>query len=263
MPQITRKEREGEVHINNQGCLMKVIKYNSYQDVDIEFQDEYRTIVNCQYHHIIDGDVKNPYYPTVYGVGILGNKHKTILPNGKRTKEYETWRNILQRSFDDKYKNKKPTYKDITCCEEWLLFDNFYEWIHSQPNFDRWLNNNSWHIDKDILLKGNKIYSPKFCSLVPQRVNSLFLKDNAKRGDLPIGVQRSKHYNTYLAQCHDSDYGGAKHLGIFDTIDDAFKAYKAYKESIIKSIAKQEFDNGNITIECYNAMMCYEVEITD
>ena len=51
--------------------------------------------------------------------------------------------------------------------------------------------------------------------------------------------------------------------GVFDTVDEAFKAYKGYKESIIKSIAKQEFDNGNITIECYNAMMHYEVEITD
>lgn len=125
MPQITKKEREGEVHINNQGCLMKIIKYNSYQDVDIEFQDEYRTIVNCQYHHIIDGTVNNPYYPTVYGVGILGNKHKTILPNGKRTKEYETWRNILQRSFDDKYKNKRPTYKDVSVVKSGYCLTTF------------------------------------------------------------------------------------------------------------------------------------------
>lgn len=205
MPQITKKEREGELHINNQGCLMKIIKYNNFKDVDIEFQDEYRTIVNCQYHHVIDGTVKNPYYPTVCGVGILGNKHKTTLLNGRRTKEYEAWRSILQRSFDDGYKNKKPTYKDVTCCDEWLLFDNFYEWIHSQSNFDKWFNDNSWHIDKDILLKGNKIYSPNFCVLVPQHVNSLFIKDNADRGNLPIGVQKQEYRNRYLAQCHDNN----------------------------------------------------------
>lgn len=261
MAQRTRKEREGEERINNQGCLMKIIEYNSFRDIVVEFQDEYKAIVKSQYHHFIDCTIQNPYHPTICGVGILGNKYKTTMPNGKRIKEYKSWRNIIQRSFSNKYKNKKSTYKNVTCCDEWLVFDNFYEWIHRQSNFDRWLNNNAWHVDKDILMKGNKIYSPHTCCLVPQRVNSLFIKDNAIRVGLPIGVR--KHRNKYIAECHDAMNNKTKYLGIFDTPEEAFNAYKQYKENVIKQVAQTEFDAGNITKECYNAMMSYEVEITD
>ena len=260
MPQITKKEREGEIHINNQGCLMKIIKYNSFKDVDVEFQDEYKAIINSQYHHITDGTTQNPYYPTVYGVGIVGEKYQSHI--GQRaTKEYSAWKGIIQRSFDKEYKNEKSTYKNVTCCKEWLLFENFYEWIHNQSNFDKWLNNKNWHVDKDILKKGNKIYSPQTCCLVSQRVNALFIKDNAKRGSLPIGVTKSQH--RYTSQCRDAENNKTKYNGSYDTVEEAFEAYKKYKENVIKIVAQEEYDNGNITEECYRAMMLYSVEITD
>lgn len=257
--------RVGEEKLNNQGCLMKIIEYNASKDVVVEFQDEYKTIIKSQYHHFDDGTIQNPYYPTIYGVGILGNKYNTMLPNGRRTKEYETWRNIIWRSFDKKYKEWKPTYQDVTCCEEWLLFENFYEWLHSQENFDKWmLLRNKGAIDKDILIKGNKLYSPETCCLVSQKVNSLFIKDNACRGDLPIGVRYAYGCkNKYLSQCHDFYTGKTKHIGTFDTIEEAFYAYKNYKESCIKQVAQEEYAKGNITKQCYDAMMNYKVEITD
>ena len=95
---------------------------------------------------------------------------------------------MINRCFYEKIKEEHPTYKNVTCSEEWLLFENFYEWLHLQENFDKWYNEDKWCLDKDILVKGNKIYSPKTCCLVPQNVNTLFTKKNANRGKLPIGV---------------------------------------------------------------------------
>ena len=206
--------------------------------------------------------IKNPYHPEVYGVGIVGNKYQTT-SNHKQTKDYEAWCNVLQRCFDKKIKEKKKylTYQDVTCCTEWLLFDNFYEWIHSQDNYDKWLNGDKWAIDKDILIKGNKTYGSETCCLVPHNVNGLFLKSNATRGDLPIGV--SIHGNGFQARCHNPIVNKEEYLGSYSTPSYAFLAYKKYKENLIKQIAQTEYNKGNITEECYNAMMNYQVEITD
>lgn len=42
-----------------------------------------------------------------------------------------------------------------------------------------------------------------------------------------------------------------------------FKNGKDYKEDLIKKIAEQEYKNGTIIKKCYEAMMSYNVEITD
>lgn len=188
------KERIGEVRLNNQGCLMKITEYIDANNITVEFQDEYGFKVNTQYGQFKLGEVKNPYYPSVFGVGIIGTKYP-LRENGKNTKEYVSWKSVLRRSFDEKLKKRYITYKSVECCEEWLLFENFYEWLHSQENFDKWFNGDKWEIDKDILVKGNKIYSPDTCCLVPHNINSLFTKSNATRGDLPIGVIR--HGNAF------------------------------------------------------------------
>jgi hypothetical protein len=151
----------------------------------------------------------------------------------------------------------------VACCDEWFLYDNFYEWLHSQENFEKWLNNDNWAVDKDILIKGNKIYSPETCCLVPMSINSLFVKTEKTRGDYPVGVNYDKSSNKYRAQCNNLLTGKRKHLGLFKTPEEAFKAYKIYKENVIKQIAKIEYMSGNITKECYEAMMNYEVEIDD
>ena len=152
-------ERLYEERLNNQGCLMKIVEYNNYDDIVVEFQDKYKAQVHTAYGHFVKGVVKNPYYPTSYGVGMIGNKYPVSI-NCKATREYVVWQGILKRCFDKNTKDKYPTYKDVTCCEEWLLYENFYEWLHAQENFDKWLNCGKWEwaVDKDILIKGNKTY---------------------------------------------------------------------------------------------------------
>ena len=256
---ISRKnERFGEEQFNNQGCLMKIIKYNNSKDVVIEFQDEYKSIVHATYQAFISGTVKNPYYPSVCNIGIIGNKYPASI-NKKLLKENIAWRSMIERCFDKKIKDDYPTYNNVTCCEEWLLYENFYEWIHLQSNYEKWLNGDCWAIDKDIIAKGNKIYSPEMCSLVPKNVNGLFVKKDQCRGGLPIGVRKhGKHFRATYS-CN----GKNVNIGTFFTPEEAFFAYKTYKENYIKQVAQEEFDKGNITQKCYEAMMRYEVEITD
>lgn len=253
-------ERLGEYNLNNQGCTMKIIAYYGSRNVLVEFQDEYKTRVNVEYKSFILGEVKNPYYPSICGVGVIGNKYPISI-NGKATKEYNAWRHMLQRCFYKKIKEKNQAYKDVTCCDEWLLFENFYEWLHCQENFHKWLNGDKWAIDKDILVKRNKIYSPNTCCLVPMNVNSLFIKGNTSKGKFPVGVQASG--KKFIAQCKNPFTGKTIKLGTYNSLFEAFRAYKLYKENIIKQIAKIEFENGNITNKTYDAMINYEVEITD
>lgn len=253
-----------EEKLNNQGCPMKIIEYNNTSDIVVEFQDDYKYRTNTIYANFKSGSVRNPYCPSIYGIGITGCKYPTkTKTNDRPTKEYSIWRSILERSFVEKIKEKQPTYKDVSCCSEWINFENFYEWLHSQPNFNKWYEGNRWAVDKDILHKGNKVYSPENCCLVPINVNCLFLKRESERGKYPIGV-RYKDDDGFLASCHNPFTNRNEQIGSYSTPENAFYfGYKPYKEDIIKRVAQIEYDKDNITKECYDAMMNYVVEITD
>jgi hypothetical protein len=247
--------------LNQNGCSMKIIEYIDNQNIIVEFQDEYKARVQTTYWNFKRGIVRNPYYPTVYGVGISGDKYQ-ISENSKPIKEYGIWRSILSRCFNEDIKKKQPTYQNVTCCDEWLYYPNFYEWLHSQSNFDKWYNGKRWAVDKDIFVKRNKVYSPDLCFLIPQNVNCLFLKREAERGEYPIGVRYRTGYG-FIASCHNPFTHRKEEIGYYSTPESAFQAYKIYKEKIIKQVAKIEYEAGNITEECYKAMMNYEVEIDD
>lgn len=250
-----------EEKYNNQGCLMKIVEYNKSNNIIVEFQDKYKTRVHSIYANFKSGSIKNPYYPSVYGVGIIGTKYPRS-SNCRNIKEYETWRHILRRCYDGELKGRQPTYNGVSCCEEWLNYENFYEWLHNQPNFEKWYKGKRWAVDKDIFIKRNKIYSPENCCLVPQNVNCLFLKREAERGNYPIGVSYRDGYG-FIASCHSPFTNSKKELGCYSTPEKAFGVYKDYKEDLIKQIAEIEYKNGNITNECYDAMLGYVVEIDD
>ncbi len=257
------QERFGEIKKNNQGSYMKIINYKDANNIDIEFLDNFHYVAyNVRYRTFKSGSIKNPYHPSVFGVGIIGDKY-SVWENGKPTKEYKTWKCVLKRCFDTKTKEQQPTYKDVLCCKEWLLYENFYEWLHSQSNFEEWYNGDKWAIDKDIIIKGNKVYSPETCCLVPQYINSLFTKCNSVRGDLPIGVCYREYDNcSYYISSVRKKEGGSLYK-YFKSLNEAFLFYKKHKEDIIQQLATEEYAKGNITKQCYEAMMQYEVEIDD
>lgn len=262
MPVNDELGRLGETNINYQGCEMTIIKYVNANNITVEFKDKYRYKKISAYKEFKLGKIKNPYFPEVYGVGMYGAKYRCGVNNAD-TKEYKIWHGMLQRCYEPKTQSKQPTYKDCYVCEEWLLFDNFYEWLHKQENFKKWIECHRWTIDKDILCKGNKIYSPNTCCLIPEKINCLFTKRQNDRGEYPIGVYYYKRGENFRAQCMDPILNKRVLIGSFDNPEDAFIAYKNYKEKLIKNIAREEYDKGNITKPCFEAMLKYKVENTD
>ena len=257
-----KNERTGMLGYNKHGTLMKIIKYNNSKNIVVEFQDDFKYKINTCYRSFILGNIKNPYDKTLYNMGYIGVGHK-LKYNNKFTKEARLWHSMLERCYSEQYKKKKPTYKDVMCCDEWLCYQNFYEWIHNQENFDSWITLEKSAIDKDILIKGNKLYSPDTCCLVPYNVNGLFTKSDALRGKYPIGVIFNKDHNCLEVQINNSITNKREHYSNFYNVNDAFLKYKERKEEIIKQVAQEEFDKGTITRRCYEAMMNYKVEITD
>ena len=133
--------------------------------------------------------------------------------------------------------------------------------MREQENYQSLKQQNDINLDKDILVKGNKLYGPDTCILVPRRVNNLLLKSDAIRGKYPMGVHyypRNKKYGAVEGSRQNQRF-----LGLCDTIEEAFMKYKIAKEQRIKDVAKEEYEKGNITKKCYDALMNYTVEITD
>ena len=119
----------------------------------------------------------------VYGVGI-NDWVGAVKVDGKLIMEYTLWARMLERCFDEKYKQKYPTYQGVTCSKEWLLMTSFIEDVSKMKGYDL----DGWHLDKDILVKGNKLYSKDACCFVPLEVNLLLTKCDKTRGEWPVGV---------------------------------------------------------------------------
>lgn len=233
-----------------------IIEYNNCHDVLVQFQDENKATVKTNYKHCQEGRVRNPYHPTVFGIGYTGEgRYKPRIDN-KDSEQYKEWHGFMQRGFDKEFKKKHPTYKDVTVEEYLYNFQNYCEW--REDNYYE-VKGERMHLDKDILYKGNKIYSRDKMIFVPQRINLLFTKSDAIRGDCPIGVSYNKRNNKYIAQCKTLE--GKKHLGYYNTSEEAFLTYKKFKETYIKQVADEY--KYYIPQELYDAMYEWEVEIID
>ena len=253
-------DRTGEVSVNNFGSKIIIKEYRKATDIDIYFPEYDFSFEHATYNSFKKGLIKCPYEPRVYGVGYLGEGKYKTRENGKQTEEYRIWYNMLMRCYDPKIYEKYPTYKGCAVEEYLLKFQHMGEWI--EENYYE-VPGEKMCLDKDILHKGNKIYSRETCIFVPERINTLFVKCNKSRGKDPIGVSPRPSGN-YLAYCNNG-YGKQIPLGTYSTKEEAFKVYKECKEKIIKETI--DLYEGIIAEPYYSrlkkAMYNYKVEITD
>jgi len=190
----------------------------------------------------------------VFGVGVndwVGN----ISVDGKPIKEYKLWASMLKRCFSEEYKQNRQSYQGVTCSKDWLSMTTFIEDVSQMRGFGL----GGWALDKDILQKGNKLYSKDTCCFVPLEVNILLTKRDNARGEYPVGVCFHKESGKFKAQLWVN--GKRKHLGCFNTAEEAFQAYKLAKEAYIKVVAhkwKHLLDE-----RVFQALMAYDVAIDD
>lgn len=195
----------------------------------------------------------------VQGVGEYTRGVYKCCINGKKTKEYVLWHCMLIRCYSSVFHGRSPSYIGCTVCPEWHNFQVFAEWCNNQVGFNTLDDKGKvYHLDKDILVKGNKVYSPSNCVFVPVELNILLITKLESNG-LPKGVHWSTLRNKYVAQLKIKNK--TKGVGRFDTIEDAFAAYKIAKELYIKEVLYTYKDA--IDPRAYQALLNYKVEITD
>ena len=124
-------DRIGEINYNNFGSKMVIIEYRMRGDIDVYFPEYDWTAENVQYSNFKNGLIKCPYEKRYYNIGYLGEGKYKVKENGKNTKCYITWHSMLQRCYDTKYHNEKPTYEDCKVYDEWLCFQNFAKWYYN------------------------------------------------------------------------------------------------------------------------------------
>ena len=179
-------------------------------------------------------EIKNSNQRLVYGVGINDADYRVQIKeemkkvNGKRVQRhvwrcpyYIKWVGMLERCYSEKY-HAKGAYKGCTVSEEWKLFSNFKAWMETQD----W---GGLELDKDILVKGNKVYSSEKCVFVTQQVNGFITDSRKSRGEFPIGVYLDRDSGKFKSHCQNPFTGKQEHLGRFLCSHEAHKAWLTRK----------------------------------
>ena len=182
-----------------------------------------------------------------------------IQPDGsiKRKRErcpiYQDWKDMLIRcKVGGRYQTKHPTYAGTDFCTEWKYFSKFKAWCDTQTI------RAGYCLDKDLKIRGNKIYSPDFCTYVPMSFNLFMGTVSAKRGDYPLGVCWNEATNKFLARVATNGMprktkSAAKHLGYFTCPFEAHRAWQLGKievgeYNLRKPETRQSLDALNLAI---------------
>lgn len=252
-----KKQYEGKVFKTKKCGSLIVTKYVSSKEVYVSFIETGYTTVT-QMSRVLAGEVKDKFSPSVKGVGIVG--HETIQCGGKQIREYKLWQDMLERCYCAKLHKRLPSYSGCTASDNFKYFPYFKEWCNNQMGFNS-LDGKGlpFQLDKDVLLKGNNVYSETMCVFLPQEVNLLLTSRKSKRGEFCVGVSFDKRAKKFVS--HINIFGEQKNLGGFDEEAEAFLVYKEAKESHIKTVSEKWKDK--IDVRAYNALMNYKVEIID
>lgn len=194
------------------------------------------------------------------GCSKCGNKTKLLCGIGRNdicssyeTPVYKCWSRMIKRCYYNNKAKSKNAYEGCSVCDDWLTLSSFDKWFN-----DHYID--GWALDKDIISKGNKVYSPATCCFVPQEVNNLLTRREKLRGALPIGVSLSNSLDKPYRACM-SVGDKQKSLGIYSSREKAFEAYKQAKENRIKAFADKYKEQ--LSSCAYQALYNYKVEITD
>lgn len=225
-----------------------VVEYRGAKDVTVRFEDTgFETTVAM--YSLQKGEVKDRLKPSFYGVGVVGEAFIKTDPM------YNTWMCMLTRCYGAAHVKENSTYKDCSVSDNFKYYPYFKEWCNNQIGFNVLDDKGkTFALDKDILVKGNKVYSEYTCCFVPPEINSLITR-YTKNSSTCKGV----YYNTKLGKFSAHLLG--KYIGLFATEIEAFYAYKEAKETYIKEVANKWKDK--IDPRVYEALMAWAISIDD
>lgn len=168
--------------------------------------------------NIVNGRVKDKLKPTVYGVGFIGDGKYTA-----KERSYSIWHSMIARC----YGGNDKAYFDCTVCDEWHDYQNFARW------FEHHAKSKDLQIDKDIKVKGNRIYSPENCLMVTKSENikaKVYRDENNKNGY--AGIVQSKYKDKIYYGARVTVNGKRKRIGSFSTAKEAHDARVKYLDDM-------------------------------
>ena len=250
---LKKAEYEGKVFKTKNYGDVVVLDYYNARDVTIKFLNT-GNVRKTGTSELKKGEIRDNEAFPVYIVGIMD------VPNEARRnvpipKEYSIWNGVRHRCYNENIRHLTPSYQEAEMSENFKRYSYFKEWCNKQIGFDQ----DGWQLDKDILIKGNKLYSEATCCFVPPEINTLILKADRIRGKYPIGVYEDKQAGKFKVRI--SVEGKQKHVGRYYCEKEAFYAYKVAKEQYIKEVANKW--KGQIDVRVYEALINWEVSIDD
>lgn len=230
---------QGEVGVTNSitigdkfpiksGGFCEVLSYTSWDKVLIKHLDEHEHVSYVQAGNLRKGKIKNPFSPTIFGVGFMGVGSFCSRLNGSITPEYRAWVSMLERCYSESLHIDSPSYGNCTVHPDWHNFQSFAKWYTEQEFYGL-----GYHLDKDILLVGNREYSDKYCCLVPNCVNALvYSVKKVCQQKTPIGVHYDKNKRKYISSV--TFEGQRERSEYFECAEDARDFYIKQKRKVIR-----------------------------
>lgn len=159
------------------------------------------------------------------------------------------WYGMKSRCSPGLAQNKRSNYHG--CSIAFTGIDEFKAWAIEQPGYDCFdEHGNRYHLDKDLICPGNKIYGPDFCALVPARINTLMLDCGSKET-----TGASFHKATGKWQSRVQTPEGRLYLGLFDTKQLASYVWKSHKAAVIKNSMAWYRSQDGFDVRVYESLM--------
>lgn len=177
----------------NEEYQVIIIDYVNYDKVQVMFLDEHKHKTWTKLQHLKNGNLKNPFHKSVFGIGYLGTDENGKMPkcvvNGKNTREYNCWSHMLERCYDERYHERQPTYKNCTVCDRWHNYSLFLEDLPKIKGYELWINGKprEYDLNKDIYYgdlgidTDCKEYSLETCQFISKKENIIEMRKRVSR----------------------------------------------------------------------------------
>ena len=189
----------GDILPSNSFGDFVIVSYVNSMNVVARFVDTGSEVTTTK-SALKNGRAKDKLKPTLYGFGFIGHGQFT-----SKHGAYDKWNGMLQRCYSELFHESNPTYKGCTTCEEWCDYQVFAQWYCDNYPVD----GESYELDKDFIVKGNKIYSPETCCFLTREENARVSGERLCKSFKvisPTGVFYEGFNQTLFAKEHGIDH---------------------------------------------------------